>query len=457
MTFDREPLAVLGLAPGATPAEVKRAYRRLAKVFHPDAAGVDAMPRFLGIQAAYERLTGQAPGPMPGPGGTPGRGDPGASSWQSDADRARTARDGWRARGPRRAGSTSTGPGGAGERRAGDAGPRPAGARGNRGTGTRGGAGAGGAPGASGAGAADETAGERRQRRAEARRRATPGSTSYDGVDQEPFDPEWSGASWYGQTSGTYWTINPKEYADPRKHGPEYQARARRKPGHDDAPPADADPVAPPEPEAAKPRGWTFPPDAEAEADARTAFRPRRSSGDIPREPGSATAGAGNSADWSRDPGDRQPVGADERWDPFTPGIPVVALPRGGGMRLALAMLGWPPLGLGLAWLIGEVSGCSRFAASCSPGEVGAFALGTWVAQLAVLGLLALLPAVAAISALGTIGMLATAVPAAVLLSVGGGGYRPEAAGAALAVLLAAGYVGGVVFAILRRSRTIAQ
>src|SRR5688572_30298828 len=228
MTFDREPLAVLGLAPGATPAEVKRAYRRLAKVFHPDAAGPEAMPRFLAIQAAYERLTGQAPGPMPGRDGTPGRGDPGASSWQADADRARTAGDGWRARGPRRAGSTSTGPGGAGERRAGDAGPRPAGARGNRGTGTRGGAGAGSASRASGAGAADETAGERRQRRAEARRRATPGSTSYDGVDQEPFDPEWSGASWYGQTSGTYWTINPKEYADPRKHGPEYQARARR-------------------------------------------------------------------------------------------------------------------------------------------------------------------------------------------------------------------------------------
>jgi hypothetical protein len=25
--------------------------------------------------------------------------------------------------------------------------------------------------------------------------------------------------------SGTYWTVNPKEYADPRKHGPEYTAR----------------------------------------------------------------------------------------------------------------------------------------------------------------------------------------------------------------------------------------
>ena len=58
--------------------------------------------------------------------------------------------------------------------------------------------------------------------------KATLGSTSYDGADAEPFEPDWGGASWYGTTSGTYWTLNPKEYADPRKHGPEYQARARR-------------------------------------------------------------------------------------------------------------------------------------------------------------------------------------------------------------------------------------
>ena len=31
-----------------------------------------------------------------------------------------------------------------------------------------------------------------------------------------------------GPASGTYWTLNPKEYADPRKHGPEYLARSRR-------------------------------------------------------------------------------------------------------------------------------------------------------------------------------------------------------------------------------------
>ena len=41
--------------------------------------------------------------------------------------------------------------------------------------------------------------------------------------------PTWSGAAWYGPSSGEYWIINPREYADPRKHGPEYQARARRR------------------------------------------------------------------------------------------------------------------------------------------------------------------------------------------------------------------------------------
>lgn len=55
---------------------------------------------------------------------------------------------------------------------------------------------------------------------------ARPGSTTYDGVIQE--DVVWDGAAWVGADSGTYWTVNPREYADPRKHGPEYRARGRR-------------------------------------------------------------------------------------------------------------------------------------------------------------------------------------------------------------------------------------
>ncbi|MCI0581788.1 MAG: DnaJ domain-containing protein, partial [Chloroflexi bacterium] len=52
-----DPYRVLGLAAGASAAEVKRAYRRLAKANHPDSAGEAALPRFLEIQRAYETLT----------------------------------------------------------------------------------------------------------------------------------------------------------------------------------------------------------------------------------------------------------------------------------------------------------------------------------------------------------------------------------------------------------------
>ncbi len=62
-------------------------------------------------------------------------------------------------------------------------------------------------------------------------RKATPGSTTYDEAAETPLDPAWDGGAWYGPSSGTYWTLNPREYADPRKHGPEYLARARRAAG----------------------------------------------------------------------------------------------------------------------------------------------------------------------------------------------------------------------------------
>lgn len=55
---------------------------------------------------------------------------------------------------------------------------------------------------------------------------AHPGSTTYDGATED--EPVWDGAAWVGADSGTYWTVNPREYADPRKHGPEYRARGRR-------------------------------------------------------------------------------------------------------------------------------------------------------------------------------------------------------------------------------------
>jgi DnaJ domain len=49
-----DPHAVLGLDPGASPDEVQRAYRALAKRFHPDRAGDGEL--MISINAAYDLL-----------------------------------------------------------------------------------------------------------------------------------------------------------------------------------------------------------------------------------------------------------------------------------------------------------------------------------------------------------------------------------------------------------------
>ena len=87
MAIDPDPYRTLGLARGASIDEIKRAYRRLAKIHHPDAAGEKNVPRFLAIQAAYEQLAGGADG-----GGSP-RGPAGPrKSWEADPDRSDATR-----------------------------------------------------------------------------------------------------------------------------------------------------------------------------------------------------------------------------------------------------------------------------------------------------------------------------------------------------------------------------
>jgi curved DNA-binding protein CbpA len=51
-----DPHAVLGLAPDASPDEVHRAYRDLAKRFHPDRAGAKEGEMMISINAAYDLL-----------------------------------------------------------------------------------------------------------------------------------------------------------------------------------------------------------------------------------------------------------------------------------------------------------------------------------------------------------------------------------------------------------------
>ena len=73
MTFQGDPHRALGIPPTASLNEIKSAYRRLVKQYHPDAAGERALPRFLAIQAAYEQIAGGGPGADRGPTAARGR------------------------------------------------------------------------------------------------------------------------------------------------------------------------------------------------------------------------------------------------------------------------------------------------------------------------------------------------------------------------------------------------
>jgi hypothetical protein len=91
-----DPLSVLGLEPGASPEEVQRAYRDLAKRFHPDHAGEQNGELMVSINAAYDMLrdelaAGARPGPAPPP--VPEAGRPRAGDWLAPEVRRVVARE----------------------------------------------------------------------------------------------------------------------------------------------------------------------------------------------------------------------------------------------------------------------------------------------------------------------------------------------------------------------------
>jgi DnaJ domain len=472
-----DPYRTLGLEPGASMAEVKRAYRHLAKAFHPDSAGEAALPRFLAIHEAYERLnTGRARVAA-----RPSRTTE-AEPWRADPERARAARE--RARSRRR--GTTTGAGsanaggparGTGARATGAAGTGPGARTGGTGAGSTGTAGAasgaGGAAsgstrtGSTGPGGASRRGGGRRREV----RKATLGSTSYDEA-RDPADATWSGASWYGPTSGEYWIVNPREYADPRKHGPGYQQRARRPPDGTATEPlggvdADADvafdasrpvdepiataraargPAAPARTDSSGPSGAARPEASRSMRDARewrANARPGWAAASA--DPG-ATANAGSRG--RAGPGDAgfDPVGlfgaASRDWLGSPTDDPI--------RRLGLALVAWPPIGLAAAAAIAEMTGCAAYSAECG----GSDPLLPWLAQAAILGLLLLLPPLARLFVGGTIAVLLALVPITAFLLVIGAGGAPQA-GFALATLLALAWLGGVGWTALggRRRR----
>jgi hypothetical protein len=430
MALDADPYRTLGLARGATLDEVKRAYRRLAKANHPDAAGSGGLARFLAIQAAYEQLVEGSAGPA----GSPSRGPRRASA--ADPDRADATRRayGGRARARRSAGGEDgpNRPGPAsGEKRqrgrgdgdpGGPAGPGPA-SRERPGEGDR--------------------PGERGAESGRRRGKATLGSTSYDDANPGLTEPDWSGASWYGTTSGTYWTINPKEYADPRKHGPEYQARARRaadprtlggSAARAETAAADAGPIAGADARRAGPidepvAGW-------------------RSTGE-PSAP-LADAGRGPAA---RRPVDPSPPAPDEPAPDPGRALAILARaltdPRAGGPRgrVVRAFVGWLPVALGIGWALGEITGCGRFAATCDP-SVGPLIL--LLQGAALVGLL-VTPSLASLAAAAALGLLVAAVAATLVLSATGTAADDASRRATLGLLLVIAWLAGLAIAIAQR------
>lgn len=440
-----DPYRALGLARGAGVDEVKRAYRRLAKEHHPDSGGERALPRFLEIQAAYEQLvTAEGRGQRSGS-ATASRA--GSASWQADDARADATRRAYASRGRKTTGRT-----GASDRR----GPT------ERAEG----------PGAQGPEAsAEDTRRRRPPRRERPPNKATFGSTTYDGAEGEPFEPGWTGASWYGTSSGTYWTLNPREYADPRKHGPEYQARARRARAEaaadDDGDEPSSGPTTDPEAAQAEhepPRAEREPPQAAPDgADVSADTRPGGSWWTVPRPAAGADSASrqGAAARPATEPGDRRaPRGRVERDEPVPPLDPgaiaaglmgrlVESPPAGPVARLVTALAGGLPLAFGLAWLLGELTGCGRFAATCDPALLG-FA---WPAGVALVALLVLLPSVASLASIGSLALVLAGVPATIFLTATGGARVPDASGAVLGAILAVSWVVGLGYGVGRRRR----
>ena len=299
-------------------------------------------------------------------------------------------------------------------------------------------------------------------RRRRGTRVATPGSTSYDDAPHD-MEPEWAGATWYGDSSGTYWTINPKEYADPRKHGPEYLARARRagqidvaaapEPGHTESPVPDRMDESEPPGAGRQERAARFAADPAASEHGRSPLNgarvrreARRSAAGGPPGGQDAAVGltgrSGFSRAWTRDGIVRDAADLQGR------GAAPARFGAVRSRRVLIALIAWLPPGLAAGLLINDFTGCGRYAASCAGPEP----MLAWVVQPAIFALLLLLPALARLAAVASAFTGIAAVGAGVTLSAAGGTHAMgDTARGLLAAILACAYVAGIAGALSHR------
>ena len=85
MSAMRDYYDVLGVAPDAGAEEIKRAYRQLARRYHPDISGDERGAAFLEVSRAYEVL--RDPERRRSYDAQPGRTGPARTGWRRDRDR----------------------------------------------------------------------------------------------------------------------------------------------------------------------------------------------------------------------------------------------------------------------------------------------------------------------------------------------------------------------------------
>ena len=111
------------------------------------------------------------------------------------------------------------------------------------------------------------------------------------------------------------------------------------------------------------------------------------------------------------------------------------------------ALIGWLPIAFGVSWLVGEITGCGRFAATCE-GFADPLIL---VIQVVALAVLLLFPTIASVAAMGSVALLC----AALILSAAGEAADGDARRSALGAVLLVAWLAGVAIAVARRVRTL--